>query len=164
MGVDLGDRTCTVSSRRSINAKASTNAGTVGVQFSTHPPICLGGEIGRRSRLRTCRLKRLVGSSPTRGTKTYSPDRERYIATEFRMRQWNSQILQFFLHDAENCTKSLCRFRNLLGEPDIRIKGSLAEWPNAPVLKTGDSKGSVSSNLTASAIFKRTLKYEKNTF
>lgn len=31
--------------------------------------------------------------------------------------------------------------------------GSVAEWLNAPVLKTGDPKGFVSSNLTASANF-----------
>ena len=33
----------------------------------------------------------------------------------------------------------------------IPPQGSVAEWSIAPVLKTGDSKGSVSSNLTASA-------------
>ena len=38
IGVDQEDRTCTVSSRRSINAKEPTNAGTVGVRFPTHPP------------------------------------------------------------------------------------------------------------------------------
>jgi hypothetical protein len=40
----------------------------------------------------------------------------------------------------------------------IHTQGSVAEWSIAPVLKTGDSKGSVSSNLTASAkysIYKR---------
>ena len=31
------------------------------------------------------------------------------------------------------------------------ITGRVAEWSIAPVLKTGDSQGSVSSNLTASA-------------
>ena len=41
MGVDLEDRTCTVSRRRSINAKEPTNAGTAGVQFPTHPPVSL---------------------------------------------------------------------------------------------------------------------------
>lgn len=30
--------------------------------------------------------------------------------------------------------------------------GGVAEWSNAPVLKTGDSQGSVSSNLTPSAM------------
>lgn len=39
MGVDLEDRTCTVSSRRSINAKEPTDAGTAGVQFPEHPPV-----------------------------------------------------------------------------------------------------------------------------
>ena len=38
IGVDQEDRTCTVSSRRSINAKEPTNAGTAGVRFPTHPP------------------------------------------------------------------------------------------------------------------------------
>ena len=38
MGVDQEDRTCAVSSRRSINAKEPTNAGTAGVRFPTHPP------------------------------------------------------------------------------------------------------------------------------
>jgi DNA-binding phage protein len=32
--------------------------------------------------------------------------------------------------------------------------GEVAEWSNAPVLKTGELKGSVSSNLTLSAIAK----------
>ena len=36
--------------------------------------------------------------------------------------------------------------------------GSVAEWSMALVLKTKDPKGSVSSNLTASANFKRSLK------
>jgi hypothetical protein len=36
-------------------------------------------------------------------------------------------------------------------EVTILPAGSVAEWSIAPVLKTGGSKGSVSSNLTASA-------------
>ena len=46
MGVDQEDRTCTVSSRRSINAKEPTNAGTVGVRFPTHPPnFCFSARV-----------------------------------------------------------------------------------------------------------------------
>ncbi|SCC95186.1 hypothetical protein THIX_70215 [Thiomonas sp. X19] len=40
---------------------------------------------------------------------------------------------------------------NLGARLQSRSFGSVAEWSIAPVLKTGDSKGSVSSNLTASA-------------
>ena len=39
MGVDQEDRICTVSSRRSINAKEPTDAGAVGVRFPMHPPL-----------------------------------------------------------------------------------------------------------------------------
>jgi hypothetical protein len=34
----------------------------------------------------------------------------------------------------------------------IYINGKVAEWSNAPVLKTGELQGSVSSNLTLSAL------------
>ena len=34
----------------------------------------------------------------------------------------------------------------------IYINGKVAEWSNAPVLKTGEPQGSVSSNLTLSAL------------
>jgi hypothetical protein len=44
------------------------------------------------------------------------------------------------LQHAANCSKE--------------IDGRVAEWSIAPVLKTGVSKGTVSSNLTSSAIIK----------
>jgi hypothetical protein len=44
----------------------------------------------------------------------------------------------FTLQHAANCSKE--------------IDGRVAEWSIAPVLKTGVSKGTVSSNLTSSAI------------
>ena len=43
------------------------------------------------------------------------------------------------------------RSKRLFEVVTICLQGSVAEWSIAPVLKTGDSKGSVSSNLTASA-------------
>ena len=41
----------------------------------------------------------------------------------------------------------------------IILKGSVAEWFKAPVLKTGIRKRIVSSNLTASAIQRSSLSY-----
>lgn len=40
--------------------------------------------------------------------------------------------------------------------------GSVAEWSIAPVLKTGDGKPSVSSNLTASAKERTLINYEEH--
>ena len=55
--------------------------------------------------------------------------------------------------DARRIPARICRWRALQWPSPAQISGGLGEWFNPTVLKTVDGKPSVSSNLTASAIF-----------